>query len=68
MEKRILCKALKLQKCFDEYKQNKKEVRKKFISVWGETLAEHFLCNNSNAEEMIWSFDSDNLQLFINKF
>jgi hypothetical protein len=68
--KKVLVNALRLQKYFEAYKdKNKKqEVIEKFTAVWGKSMAEHFLWKYDNAEDLIWAFDSENLQLFIDKF
>lgn len=69
--KRILVKALKLEKCFKAYAadgRQKQEVIEKFESVWGKEMTNHFLWKYSDAESLIWAFDSTNLELFITKF
>ena len=68
--KKVLIKALSLQKHFEAYKDsNKKQaVIQKFTEVWGKSMADHFLWKYNNAEDLIWAFDSDNLQLFVDKF
>jgi len=74
MEKNVLVKALRLQKCFDTLhskkasNEEKLQVAKKFESVWGDWMAGHFIWKYSDAESLIFAFDSKNLQLFIEKF
>lgn len=69
-DKAILTKPLKLEKCFKDYQEKrfKSEVLKKFEAVWGTSLADHFLSKYTDAESLIWALDSNNMQLFINKF
>ena len=66
----ILIKALTLQKYFDAYKNadQRNFVLEKFVVVWGNDLAQHFLFKYNDAENLIQNLDSDNLDLFINKF
>lgn len=69
--KNVLIKPLKLQKCFNDFLaggDRNKDAREKFERVWGKSMADHFLSKYSDAESLIWAFDSDNLQLFIDKF
>lgn len=71
IEKRNIVKALKLDQCFRTYNtstKSKQEVLNKFISVWGETMAYHFLTKYDDAESLIWALDSQNLKLFLEKF
>lgn len=71
IEKRNLVKVLKLDKCFRIYNEStksKQEVLNKFISVWGESMAYHFLNKYDDAESLVWALDSQNLKLFIEKF
>lgn len=69
--KNVLVKSLKLDKCFKDFatkKESRKEIFEKFKTVWGNDMANHFLCNYNDAESLIWAFDSRNLELFIEKF
>lgn len=69
--KRITLKGLRLQACLDDYQSegsNKEQALKKFVAVWGPNMASHFLMKYDDAESLIWAFDSDNLELFIDKF
>ena len=69
--KSIATKGLRLQKYLTAYhcgEKGKKEVIQKFIYVWGDSLASHFLIKYDDAENMIWAFDRKNLDLFIEKF
>lgn len=69
--KKTLLKAIRLENCFKMYStdaQSKIEVFNKFKSVWGETMANHFLGKYDSADSLIWAFDSENLDLFIEKF
>lgn len=72
MEKRELIKALRLEKAFKAYEngtdEEKRTVRKKFADVWGDDMAWHFLISYKDAEDLIWGFDSKNLNLFLEKF
>lgn len=70
--RRILVKALRLQKAFNMYDSKnedyKNEALTKFEAVWGITLANHFLGKYGDAESLIFALDDDNLKLFIEKF
>lgn len=69
--KRIALKGLRLQECLNDYQgteSSKEQALKKFVAVWGTSMASHFLIKYDNAESLIWAFDSDNLELFIDKF
>ena len=69
--KKTLLKSIKLENCFKIYPtsaQAKKEVFNKFKAVWGESMANHFLGKYDNADSLIWALDSENLELFIQKF
>jgi len=69
--KRVLTKALKLEKCFRQYDTGGTaalEVQVKFKNVWGQSMANHFLSKYDNADSLIWALDGENLQLFIDKF
>ena len=68
--KSLAIKGIRLQKYFDAYKEDNQnqEVLNKFVNVWGSSMAAHFLINYDNAEALIWAFDSNNLELFIEKF
>jgi len=71
MDKKILIKALSLEKCFQAFKANgqgRNVTIEKFEAVWGKSMADHFLWKYSDAESLIWALDSTNLQLFIEKF
>lgn len=74
MDKRILIKALRLQKLFSCYNgidnngSQKKQVYDKFKDTWGIDMANHFLNKYNDAESLIWAFDTTNLNLFITKF
>jgi len=69
--KSIATKGLRLDrylKIYDADGSQKKEVVKKFEFVWGSNMAAHFLTKYDDAESLIWALDSDNLQLFADKF
>jgi hypothetical protein len=69
--KKTLLKAIKLENFFKMYStsaQAKKEAFDKFKAVWGENIANHFLGKYDNADSLIWALDSENLELFIEKF
>lgn len=69
--KRITLKGLRLQECLNDYKgegSNKEQALKKFVAVWGSSMASHFLMKYDDAESLIWALDSDNLELFIDNF
>ncbi len=70
--KKILLKSIKLQKAFDSYINeddfSKKEVFSMFEKTWGTSLANYFLGGYDNADSLIWALDSENLELFIQKF
>lgn len=69
--KNQLVKALRLQKYFLAYQaggNQKAQVIEKFTQVWGQRLAEHFLWKYDDAESLIWALDSENLQLYLDKF
>lgn len=69
--KKTLLKAIRLENCFKIYPtsaQAKKEVYDKFKAVWGESMANHFLGKYDSADSLIWALDSENLELFIEKF
>lgn len=70
--KRIALKGLKLQECLNDYNQGegniKKQAIQKFINVFGEHLASHFLIKYDNAQSLIWAFDNENFELFIKNF
>lgn len=69
--KKTLLKAISLENCFKKYPtsaQSKKEVFDKFKNVWGESMANHFLGKYDSADSLIWALDSENLELFIEKF
>ncbi len=74
MEKKILVKVLKLEKCFRTLNDDtnshadKKEIVDKFERTWGKDMADHFLWKYNDAESLIWAFDSKNLELFIKNF
>ena len=65
--KKMLCKAINLDRCLKMYNDkegNKKEVFSKFERVWGTSLANHFLGKYDAAESLIWALDQDNFNLF----
>lgn len=68
----ILCKAISLERNLKAYstgtKEQRKEVRDKFVEVWGTLTADHFLVKYSDAKDLIWALDGDNIQLFYKKF
>lgn len=69
--KRILIKALRLEKYFRAYNvlgSQKDEAFRKFEQVWGTAMANHFLSKYDDAESLIWALDSNNLELFIKNF
>lgn len=66
--KSIAVKALRLQECYKDSKKRKEAVLKRFTSVWGVDMAEHFLSEYTTAEALIWAFDDRNMKLFIEKF
>lgn len=70
LAKSIAIKGLRLEKYLNAYntESNKEEALKKFVAVWGSSMASHFLSKYDDAESLIWAFDSDNLELFIEKF
>lgn len=71
LAKSIAIKGLRLQECLKDYQgegNNKEQALKKFVAVWGSHMASHFLMKYDDAESLIWAFDSDNLELFIEKF
>lgn len=66
-----LAKAIRLEQYFkaaEQSQENIEDLRIKFTSVWGETLANYFLSKYDNATSLIWALDSDNLELFIERF
>jgi len=70
-KKSIAVKGLRLQKYLTAYHadgRQKKETKQKFVNVWGESMANHFLSKYDDAESLIWAFDQTNLELFIKKF
>ena len=66
----FLLKGLRLQKYFDAYKvkAQRQQTINKFTEVWGSFMANHFLSKYDDADSLIWALDSENLELFINKF
>lgn len=70
--KSIAVKALKLQKDLDDYNTNiydeKPDVTKKFVRVFGKEIAAHFLIEYQSAQSLIWAFDDKNLKLFIEHY
>lgn len=70
-QKKVLIKAIRLEKFFRAYERNgiqKKRAIEKFENVWGKSTASHYLHKHGDAESLIWAFDNQNLELFINKF
>lgn len=79
LAKSIAVKGLRLQKYLEAYQgtgdddkervlQRRQQTLQKFGAVWGSSMASHFLTKYNDAESLIWAFDSDNLELFIEKF
>lgn len=69
--KSIAVKGLRLEKYLKAYQKEeslKKQTVEKFGAVWGPSMASHFLSKYNDAESLIWAFDGDNLELFIEKF
>jgi len=70
--KKLCEKALKLQATFQMYngtnKENKQIAIRKFNDVWGKQLTAHFFSKYNNAEDLIWHLDSENFELFVNRF
>ena len=69
--KRIALKGLRLQECLNDYQgegNNKEQALKKFVAVWGSSMASYFLSEHDDAKSLIWAFDDNNLELFIEKF
>lgn len=70
--KQILVKPLKLQKTFDAYKNGNENDKKlaylSFEKTWGAFIAQHFLSKYSDAESLIFALDSENMDLFVDKF
>jgi len=72
-QKSICSKAIKLHKYFENCKSENSEkaiseIRTKFKTVWGDSMAEHFLSKYDDADSLIWALDSKNLDLFLEKF
>lgn len=73
-QKIILTKAIQLDKALTEYnskdlKANRKKVIVSYCEgVWGVQMANHLLSEYTTAEQMIWSFDRNNLKLFLEKY
>ena len=71
LAKSIALKGLRLQECLNDYQSegsNKEQALKKFVAVWGSSMASHFLSEHDDAKSLIWDFDDNNLELFIEKF
>lgn len=69
--KKTLLKAIRLENCFKMYPtsaQAKKEVFDKFKAVFWGKYGKHFLGKYDNTDSLIWALDSENLELFIQKF
>lgn len=68
--KSLACKGISLQRFLEDYNtgKNKSGTILKFKTVWGEQIGQHFLSKYDNAERLIWAFDNENLELFIEKF
>lgn len=69
--KSVATKGIRLQSYLNAYHRDgeqKEESVKKFVAVWGNHLAAHFLLKYDDAEELIWALDSNNLELFVSKF
>lgn len=67
----ILLKGLRLENCYKDYLSGgsgKQEAYKKFESVWGTMLANHFLSKYSDAKSLIYALDDENLALFVKLF
>jgi len=70
-KKSIAVNGLRLQKYLTAYHaggRQKKEAKQKFVNVWGESMADHFLSKYNDSESLIWALDHINLELFIKKF
>jgi len=69
--KSIAVKGLRLDNYLKTYwadGKQKQEAIDKFVAVWGNSMASHFLSKYDDAESLIWALDSKNLNLFIEKF
>lgn len=71
MERRILVKSIKLHKLIEGVKNKSidfETIKAKFHAVWGEHIGSHFLSKYDDAESLIHALDSQNLELFIEKY
>jgi len=66
----ILVKSIRLKECLNEFHSNinRAQIKRKFCSVWGEEMGVHLLENYTNAETLIFNFDSKNLEIYLDKF
>lgn len=68
--KLLTLKGLRLEKLFIAAKERGRldPIRTKFTSVWGQTMADHFLSKYSDAESLIWALDGENMEKFVRHF